>query len=477
MELNLEPGRYPAGFFATSIIETSSPKESEAGWVARTLATPAQKGQRHDTLTSLAGYFTLTGVGSNVATEILQLWNNKNNIPIEQSELERTVKSIYKASRKTKLPTDSKVIEAPDGQMFNLMDFGKYMSTYAGQDANWVITDWLPESSITFLVSAPGGHKTWMLLDLAISVASGSPFLGRYPVTDKGPVILIQQEDFHGQTVQRLSVIAHNRLGLSSDGDSIQLPPKLPIFVHPDRKLRFNDDKILRSLCKQVEEIRPKLVILDPLYSAAETDDFMASTAEQMFILKELRDKFGTGFVIAHHTNKGKDTGSSIREQAWGSQFLNAFLETGWQLRPRDDSVRVQRHFKMFANPKEVYLKFDIDTVDSYTYQVKEVQPKKDKKPTKVDLDAIELPEEETVPDSPFEEEPDVNPIRKKKGQSALDGVFDLFEKNKEVRLTAEQVAKHVEVPVEEAKKALTTLIDKKWVIRDFHNFQWNQNK
>src|SRR5690606_11586929 len=98
-------------------------------------------------------------------------------------------------------------------------------------------------------------------------------------------------------------------------------------------------------------ELRPALVILDPLYSAAMTDDYMTKSAEQMLRLKIIRDRYGCSFLVAHHTTKHAD--SMERSRLWGSQFLNALLETGWQVKrsENDGSIIVRRHFKDTQNP------------------------------------------------------------------------------------------------------------------------------
>ena len=145
------------------------------------------------------------------------------------------------------------------------------------------------------------------------------------------------------------------------------MPPDLPIYVHIERQLRFDDPSSTAALAEVCEEIKPALVLIDPLYSTVSTDDYMASAAEQMMFMKDIRDKHGTTFVLAHHRKKGGDL---HREGLWGSQFLNAFLETGWQITPIDNfNVKMKRHFKSSKNPEEIELGFNIDT-NAPSYQV-----------------------------------------------------------------------------------------------------------
>jgi hypothetical protein len=151
--------------------------------------------------------------------------------------------------------------------------------------------------------------------------------------------------------------------------------PDLPIYVHPDRQLRFDNKQVIEEMERQIATVRPKVVLIDPLYSTTNTtDNYMADLANRMMVLKTWRDKYGCSFVIAHHSKKNLDPDSTAREDSWGSQFLNAFLEAGWQIRrnPRlaPTEVIVRRHSKVMGNQNPISLTFDISTVFPMKYVV-----------------------------------------------------------------------------------------------------------
>jgi DNA-binding transcriptional ArsR family regulator len=254
-----------------------------------------------------------------------------------------------------------------------------YVKGYGGGGVSWLVADWLPDKSITFLVSPPESYKTWILLDLAVSVSAGIPFLGRYQVNQTGPTLIIQQEDSHEGLTDRLALIVEQKFGLDAklEGDTWQVPsmPDIPIYIHPSRALRFDNKKVLEEMEEQIKVIKPKVIMIDPLYSTtAAVDNYMADMANQMMVLKTWRDKYGCSFVIAHHSKKNLDPDSTAREDSWGSQFLNAFLEAGWQVRRNPklapNEVIVRRHSKVMGNQKPISLTFDISTVYPMKYQV-----------------------------------------------------------------------------------------------------------
>ena len=139
--------------------------------------------------------------------------------------------------------------------------------------------------------------------------------------------------------------------------------------------LRFDNKKVLEELEQQIAAIRPRVIVVDPLYSTtAQVDNYMADLANQMMVLKTWRDKYGCSFVIAHHSKKNLDPDSTAREDSWGSQFLNAFLEAGWQVRrnPRlaPNEIVVRRHSKVMGNQSPISLTFNISTKYPMQYRV-----------------------------------------------------------------------------------------------------------
>lgn len=340
----------------------TAPKQGQDHWISETLK-GVSAGGRNDAATRLAGYYVSRKMAPDVVLNLLLDWNQKNSPPLAEADLRVIVDSVQRTAerRGRQIPGSS------SGETFGLLRLSEYMTKYGAEEIEWLIEDWMPHRTIAMAVAPPGSYKTWLELDLAVAVAMGVPFLGTFPVGRTGPVIIVQQEDFHGQMAERMGTIieSHSQMGAVSNGDGFTFtpPPDPPIYLHPDRRLRFRDNTVMQALEEKIAAIKPVLVIIDPLYSTGETDDYMASTVAEMFALKEMRDKYGCSFFFAHHTKKASAEGSA-REDSWGSQFLNAFIETGWQVRPKDKpgQVVIRRHFKVRPNIEEALLTFDIQT-------------------------------------------------------------------------------------------------------------------
>ena len=374
------PGVFPKEFLETH----PQSKATDSGWITEALR-GVTEGGRNDACARLSGYFFSKGMPSGIVEALICEWNERNDPPLPISEVRTTIASIERSHSNIQ-PQQFTGVEYDAGEVkkevrnsaFDVMKFGDYIRGYGYEGVAWLVDDWLPDKSITFMISPPESYKTWILLDLAVSIATGSPFLGHFKINGTGPVKVIQQEDSHSGITDRLALIAGQKLGadviLSPDDWQIPCIPDIPIYIHPSRMLRFDNPKVLAELELQISAIRPKVVLIDPLYSTTSADNYMASTAEQMMILKTWRDKYGCSFVIAHHSKKNIDPDSTAREDSWGSQFLNAFLEAGWQIRRNlklaQNEVIVRRHSKVMGNQPPIMLTFDIHTTYPMRYNV-----------------------------------------------------------------------------------------------------------
>ena len=380
----------PLGAFPLALLDLRSESMTgNEGWITEALR-GVTEGGRNDTCARLAGYFFKKGMNYDIVEALLLDWNEKNDPPLPVREVRTTIKSIershaFAGEQFTSVEFEDDKPEAgktaEQNSTFDVVKLTDYVEAYGGEGVSWAVDKWLPDHSITFLVSPPESYKTWMLLDLAVSVSAGVPFLGQFAVKSPGPTILIQQEDSHEGLTDRLALITEQKLGavakLDPEKGSWQIPtiPDLPIYIHPSHMLRFDNPKVLEEFEEQIKTIRPRVVMIDPLYSTtAAVDNYMADLANQMMILKTWRDKYGCSFVIAHHSKKNVDPDSTAREDSWGSQFLNAFLEAGWQIRRNSklaqNEIVVRRHSKVMGNQAPVSLTWNISTVYPMKYSI-----------------------------------------------------------------------------------------------------------
>lgn len=312
------------------------------------------EGKRDDRLTQRIGRLFGSGLHINEVMPIaLSLNQTVCNPPLPAHQVEKIVRSI--ADREARKQKKSK--------SFPLYTTAMMFEKYATEPAKFSIDEWMPEASCGLIISPPGRFKTWLMLDASRAVSTGTNFLGMYKVNNPGPVIIIQQEDSYVSLVERLaSVMNLGKPKFEGDELTVSMMDMPNIYWYTERDFTFHDPEILAAFEKRLLDLKPRLVIFDPLYSVGETEDYFAKTAKKMLICKKWRDKIGTSFYAVHHTHRTPPKDGRERDKLWGSQFLNAWLEVGWQISEHSDAdAFVYRNFKSAKPVEPVALNFEID--------------------------------------------------------------------------------------------------------------------
>jgi len=187
---------------------------------------------------------------------------------------------------------------------------------------NWLIENlWLAET-VGFLGSPPKHCKTWLALEMAVCVASGSPCLGAFPVPDPGPVLLYAAEDSAVTVRQRLeSLAAHHHVDFN----------RLPLWVITADSLRLDRTDDSSRLEATVARYQPRLLILDPLIRLHQQDENASGPmAALLGFFRSLQRKSRAAIAIVHHSRKSPSPGGSgysLRGSsdfyAWADVFLH----------------------------------------------------------------------------------------------------------------------------------------------------------
>lgn len=194
---------------------------------------------------------------------------------------------------------------------------------------SWLISGLWSKEAVGFVCGPPKSYKTWTVLEMAVSVASGTPCLGVFPVEHSGPVLLFAAEDPLPALRHRLEALAANH-GLSLDQVDIRI-----IAVDALRLDRPDDrDKLTATVAAH----RPVLLILDPLVRLHALDENQAGPmADLLSHLRTLQRSLATAIAIVHHARKNgaHSPGQNLR----GSSDLYAFVDSLVLLQRRHGTV------------------------------------------------------------------------------------------------------------------------------------------
>ena len=104
----------------------------------------------------------------------------------------------------------------------------------------WLVEQLWGDAAVGVLGGAPKCSKTWLGLDLALSVATGTACLGRFAVPRPGPVLVYLAEDALTVVHERVAGMARQR-GLELDAVAIHVitAPTLLLDREPQRSQLF----------------------------------------------------------------------------------------------------------------------------------------------------------------------------------------------------------------------------------------------
>lgn len=251
----------------------------------------------------------------------------------------------------------------------------------------WLVDDAWVDGSVGFISGRSKSYKTWIALDMALSIVSGSPFLGRYEVRRTGPVLLVQEEDPTPVLQERLRLIAKSKGMLpilkTARSDLIQVEyPEYPLHIINLQGFNLGSTEKVSQVRKIIAELNPVMVILDPLIVLLPqgVDEYKGGEISAVLqSVKMWREEFGCAVVIVHHWNKGKnETGERFAEHMYGSFAFHAWLESALHVMPvipeeegaAINEVVIEREFKAAPSGRSLSLKFNIDSVSQYIYGV-----------------------------------------------------------------------------------------------------------
>lgn len=261
----------------------------------------------------------------------------------------------------------------------------------------WLVKGFWGRRSHGIVAGMPKCFKSTLVHDLVISVASGQPFLGKFPVLEPGPVIVVQNENADYIMKDRTEKIILDR-GLVGEAERIttkklrvEFPPDLPITFINQQGFTLSNEDHRRQIEALIRDIKPVLVVFDPLYLMFEGD--LNSSKELNPVLNwllGLKTEYKTSVMVIHHYNKGSNQ-QALRGGARmaGSVMLYGWVESAWYLTKTDEdeegppnqgvdlaessgssTITLTREFRMAGNYPDLDIHFEMGEIGNPSYRV-----------------------------------------------------------------------------------------------------------
>ncbi len=190
----------------------------------------------------------------------------------------------------------------------------------AGQPLEWLIENIWVQGGTGMLAGPPKTGKTWLIIDLAVSIASGTPFLGKF-LAKQGPVLIYSPEGPQSCLDDRIRQVAQRR-GLDHKD--------LYIYIISSRDLLLDDKADQKTIAQAIDSVQPSLVIFDPLAECFDGDENRSDDVSVMTkFLTHLAKQYGVASLVSHHivkTTSGKQNGNKMRGSGALFGFGDSYL-------------------------------------------------------------------------------------------------------------------------------------------------------
>ena len=188
-------------------------------------------------------------------------------------------------------------------------------------ERKWLIDELWSHQAVGIIGGEPKSGKSFLALEIAIAVATGTACLSHYRVQQSGTVLLYAAEDaLH---------IVRERLGEMCRKRGIPLA-QLDIWIVTVPVMRLDHKVDQQRLVHTLQTSKPTLLILDPFVRLHQIDENASGeVAPLLAFLRQQQRETGCAVILVHHTKKGSSSlrgGQALRGSsefhAWGDSNI-----------------------------------------------------------------------------------------------------------------------------------------------------------
>jgi AAA domain len=208
-------------------------------------------------------------------------------------------------------------------------------------EIDWLVPGLIARAAFVFIAAPPKKGKTWVVIDLALAVTLGRPFLALFEVETAQPVLLVMLEGHRAAVRDRIGAMARGA-GIDPDGDELE---RLHISYKPPG-INLSDPGWAADLRAEAADVKAALVAVDVLRAAARLkhensgDDFAILRDN----LRPLGDD-GRACALTHHFGKLTELSKERTpgERMTGSGALYGAMDFGVFITGSESGARVLR--------------------------------------------------------------------------------------------------------------------------------------
>ena len=212
----------------------------------------------------------------------------------------------------------SALSSAKDGSLMRCYTLAEILQE--PDEIEWVIKGFLVDGTYGQIAGLPKTLKSHVATVIAISVASGESLFGKFKVSKPGPVVFFVGEGGRNPWTRRIREVC-KVMKVS--------PLNLDIQVSFD-VVPIADSKFQRSLQRVLEEVHPRLVILDPYYAYHGGETRASDLHQEGALLNRLSApcmEYGANLLVVNHMKKsGSGTTLAGITQAGSAEWSDSWI-------------------------------------------------------------------------------------------------------------------------------------------------------
>jgi RecA-family ATPase len=296
------------------------------------IANGVKEGGRNDALAVYVGGLINRGDSYEESLEGVKKWNQNNQPPLELNELTRTVNNIwnkhYKNSNVQAINTSFQ--STPEIKQYKIVRAEDLLATLP-LPRKWVIDDFLPRNIVAALIAAGGSGKSYLAMNLAISVASGGILFNKFMPSKEGKVVFISGEDDIAELQRRLhwstrSLPKHVVDRIGKNINFVDLADTFEAFTEKNRAGEVHMTNSVTNLISSIKESvgsEVDLIIVDPVSRFRGGEENLAvDTTRFVQALQMFTNQLNATVLCLHHVNKGAKSNGTGQNNARGSSAL-----------------------------------------------------------------------------------------------------------------------------------------------------------
>lgn len=217
------------------------------------------------------------------------------------------------------------------------LDVSKFVRQYQ-TEIEWRVDGVIEVGTSGIMVALPKAGKSMAAVGLAVSLASGAPWLDF--AVRRARVALVSREDYAATTAHRIRrYVTGTGIAESDLKDNLWISSRAQV-----KGLLLDSPADLRMLINNLKRRQTEFLILDVLNVLHSKDENDNSEMRQVLkCVDHIRGEVGCQVLVIHHAKKQWDEGQTLSEAARGSSAIGGFAEFLIGIRLVDEETQTRQ--------------------------------------------------------------------------------------------------------------------------------------